>query len=135
MRFYGISSGHRGYFHLSYVDSIGIFCAGGQVSNLTGRFDSLFCFLDRAIFLFDRIPIFVEDIISYFTVCTADGNSSVSRYPRSIICIRTGMLFSRSVITSLIQTGIFIIFTCISARYRIFTNSNAAFFITMNDCI
>ena len=43
------------------------------------------------------------------------------------------MLFSRSVIASLILTGIFIIFTCISARYRIVTNSNAAFIITMDD--
>ena len=99
MCFYSISSCRCGYFHLSYVDSIGIFCAGSKISNLTSGFDNLgFLFRFTGSFVCDRISIFIENIIFYLTICTTYGNGGISGYPSSIVFVRLSMLLALGVI-------------------------------------
>ena len=86
-------------FELCHVDSIGLFCAGGKISNLTSGFDNLgFLFRFTGSFVCDRISIFIENIIFYLTICTTYGNGGISGYPSSIVFVRLSMLLALGVI-------------------------------------
>ena len=72
---------------LSHIDSICIFCTGGEVRKLTSRFNCLFLVVPLAIFIGD------------FPIRSTYGNSSIRGLPRCVVFVGCSMRLFQGIVT------------------------------------